>query len=154
MSEKLLQRAGGLALMALLLFPAWLHAASPLHHAIQAGNTDLARLLVENGAEVGAIDSDGLAPLHLAAVQGERLLVELLLTSGADVDVRSAHGFTPLHLAVEGGFVEVAELLISYGADVNAAAPSEDGQPITPVYLSIELGRESLTPVLRRHGGR
>ncbi len=149
-----IKRAGGLALAAVLLFPAWLQAATPLHQAIQVGNTDLARLLVENGAEVEATDSDGLAPLHLAAVKGEKLLVELLLTSGADVDVRNAHGYTPLHLAVEGGFTEVAELLISYGADVNAAVPNEQGEPITPVYLSIELGRESLTPVLRRHGGR
>ena len=149
-----MRRAGWLAVMVVLLFPVGLQAATPLHHAIQAGNTDLARLLVENGAEVSATDSDGLAPLHLAAVNGEKLLVELLLTSGADVDVRNVHGFTPLHLAVEGGFQEVVELLISYGADVNAMAPNTKGEPVTPVYLSIELGRESLTPVLRRHGGR
>ena len=41
---------------------------TPLHLAAGVGATDVARLLLEHGAEPGALDDEGRAPLHLACM--------------------------------------------------------------------------------------
>jgi uncharacterized protein len=75
---------------------------TPLHAA--RGNLDAARLLIEFGADVNAIDGEKqrLMPLHGRAEHGDVEMVELLLQHGADVHAVSCMS-TPLHCAV-GGF--------------------------------------------------
>ncbi|MGH2353553.1 MAG: ankyrin repeat domain-containing protein, partial [Chloroflexota bacterium] len=46
------------------------HGATALHHAAERGATDVARLLVEHGADVQARDDYGRTPLHCAAHPG------------------------------------------------------------------------------------
>lgn len=103
---------------------------TPLHAA--RGKVESARLLIEFGADVNAIDSEKqrLMPLHGRAEHGDVEMVELLLEHGADVHAVSCMS-TPLHCAV-GGFQhepperwrEVAERLLEAGADVNAGGDS------------------------------
>lgn len=106
--------------------------ATPLHAA--RGNIAAARLLIERGADVNAIDGEQqrLMPLHSRAEHGDVDMVELLLEHGADVHAVSCMS-TPLHCAV-GGFQhspptrwrEVAERLLAAGADVNAGSGESD----------------------------
>jgi hypothetical protein len=114
--------------------------ATPLHAA--RGNLDVARLLIEFGADVNAIDSEKqrLMPLHSRAEHGDVEMVELLLWNGADVRTVSCMS-TPLHCAV-GGFqhapperwCEVAELLLEAGADVNAGSAANGDPNWTPLH--------------------
>ena len=114
--------------------------ATPLHAA--RGNLDAARLLIQFGAEVNAIDSQKqrLMPLHCRAEHGDVETVELLLEHGANVHAVSCMS-TPLHCAV-GGFQhappkrwrEVANQLLQAGADVHAGS-AENGDPNwTPLH--------------------
>mgnify|MGYP003319189623 CR=1 FL=1 len=43
---------------------------SEIHHAATYGHVDVAKVLIQNGADVNAVDKDKETPLHLAAVNG------------------------------------------------------------------------------------
>jgi len=86
---------------------------TPLHLAASRGHLDVARLLVESGADVDARSEFGYTPLHVAAMEGYLDVARLLVESGADVDARDKKGRTPLDLARKGGHREVMKLLKS-----------------------------------------
>jgi ankyrin repeat protein len=91
--------------------------------ALAFAHTDLAKCLLDHGAKVDAVETQGHQPLHLAAVNGNTPLVETLLDKGASVNGRMVTGQfafqQPLHLAIESGFLDTAKILIERGADVN-----------------------------------
>lgn len=80
---------------------------------------EMAKLLLDAGARVNAVDRDGWTLLQWAAEKGEKDLVKLLLEHAANVNVRSKYINTPLHLAAEKGHTEVVKVLIAHGATVN-----------------------------------
>ncbi|HWI64751.1 MAG TPA: ankyrin repeat domain-containing protein [Symbiobacteriaceae bacterium] len=86
-------------------------ANTPLHAALASNRTDVARILLEAGAEVDLGDGAGWTPLHLAAANGNREMVEELLQRGARPDAATAKGETALSLAEAKGHAEVAGLL-------------------------------------------
>ncbi len=133
---------------------------TPLHLAVFFGNLDIARLLVESGANVNAEAKNPMhvRPLH-SAVAGHgdlRQIVQLLLEHGADVNARQEKGFTSLHGAAQRGDADAAQLLLGYGAEVNAKL--DDGR--TPLAMTREEGREAgskedrekTAKLLRNHG--
>lgn len=71
------------------------------HHPIHK-NTYQVRWLLGRGADVGAVDDNGLGALHYAAMRDRSDVVALLLASGADPLVRddTEMGYTPLHVCV------------------------------------------------------
>jgi ankyrin len=99
--------------------------------AAQHGHVDIARLLLEKGADPNMHTENGFTPLHWAADNGKLELVNLLLERGASLnDAANQDSFTPLHLAVDQNYVEVSRLLLEKGADPNIAA--ENGT--TPLH--------------------
>lgn len=92
-----------------------------LHEAISAGFPGVARVLVEEGAEVGRYDQFGWLPLHCAARCGDVVTTGLLLRMGARVGaVHLGSGATALHWAAKGGVGEVVGMLVESGAEVEA----------------------------------
>jgi ankyrin repeat protein len=83
----------------------------PLQSATAGNYTDIARMLVENGAQVNVKQQAGSTPLHSAAQNGNLALLILLLENGAQTDVRMEGGKLPADLAREKGFDEIAEIL-------------------------------------------
>lgn len=74
---------------------------SPLVWSASHGQTEAARLLIENGADVNMKDGKRSTPLHSAAVFGRAGVAKLLLENGADFQARNDDGATPadsLHL--------------------------------------------------------
>lgn len=126
-----------------------------LHLASRAGYAQVARLLVEAHALVGAAAPDGCTPLHWAAAKGHFLIVRLLLEHGADVSVRDKEGKTPLHLAARStskdsqSMLEVVTLLLKGGAH----ADSRDKRNVTPLMEAAELGFPEVAELLRRKAG-
>jgi len=96
---------------------------TPLHDAAAYGHVDVARLLVERGADVNARSNDGWTPLHVAAYKGYLDVARLLVESGADVDARDGVGRTPLDLARERGHWGVVGLLEEGARQVRSARP-------------------------------
>lgn len=85
---------------------------TPLHSAVSgAGDTAIATLLIEAGADVNVAQRHGWTPLHGAAHGGDVEIVTLLIARGADVDARNDDGLTALDMARERRHSEVAALL-------------------------------------------
>lgn len=90
---------------------------SPLMMAALKGKLDLARRLIERGAEVNKPDW---APLHYAATfpgDSSVPMVHLLLEHHAYIDAQSPNGSTPLMMAALYGHAQVVRLLLESGAD-------------------------------------
>ena len=66
-----------------------------LHYAVQAGEKDIAGLLVDRGVDINAKNNDGMTALHIAASKGNAGIVKLLLDKGADVTIKNKAGNTP-----------------------------------------------------------
>jgi len=92
-----------------------------LHYAAVHGKTDLARLLLDRGADVHAIGYENnhemTAPVVLAAWEGGTEVLRLLLENGADPNSRSSNGVTPLSTAIRHGKDDRVELLKQFGAN-------------------------------------
>jgi ankyrin repeat protein len=84
----------------------------PLHSAVAGDFTQIARMLIENNAQVNVKQQAGVTALHSAAQNGNIDLLILLLEHGADVNIRMEGGKLPADLAREKGFVEIAEALV------------------------------------------
>jgi ankyrin repeat protein len=82
-----------------------------LHAAVARRDVEIAKMLLEAGAEPNARQERGFAPLHDAAANGNAPLVELLLTHGALADAETDDGKTPADMATARGHKEVVERL-------------------------------------------
>ena len=87
---------------------------SPLMMAAIKGHLDLARKLIERGADV---NKSGWAPLHYAASSGHLEMMNLLLEKHAYIDAESPNGTTPLMMAAHYGTAAAVKLLLEAGAD-------------------------------------
>ncbi len=104
-------------------------AESPMWLAVTTRSTDMARYLVELGADVNCRAFAGHAPLHVAAMRGWDDMVRLLLDAGADTAARDQGGRTPLDWALQNGHESIAALLEAAGAPSTTAAPETARQP-------------------------
>ncbi len=92
--------------------PGW----TPLLYAASGGQTEVARYLLDAGANVNAVSPNGTTPLMMAVRGGYAPTVDLLLSHGADVNQHNENGATALSWAVRGGFDAIARALRSHGA--------------------------------------
>lgn len=87
---------------------------TPLHSACAISNLDIAKQLIQYGADVNAKQMQNVAPLHSAAHNGQTKLVKLLINNGADIHAKTDNGQTPLSMAEEKGFSETVEIIKQY----------------------------------------
>ena len=92
--------------------------------------TDVARVLLNFGANVNTQDIHGDSPLHSSLLYHNTDNIGLLLKYSADVDSTNASGRKPIHIANDG---ESLELLLDYGASVN----SQDRIGNTPLHYAV-----------------
>ena len=92
------------------------YANSPLIVAARRDWCMAARWLLDHGANVDFVNSQGWTALHHAACHGKYEAMSILLDAGARVDIRSLRGNTALHLLAPGYAYERCKLLLSRGA--------------------------------------
>jgi ankyrin repeat protein len=63
----------------------------PIHHAARNGDTEVVRLLIQNGADVNAKNPRGHTVLYCAGGHGHVDALRLLLDAGADCDTKFTH---------------------------------------------------------------
>ena len=100
---------------------------TPLHVAVEQGNTEIANVLIEHGADATAQAKNGWTPLHVAAEQGNVELARILIEHGADASAQGHNGRTPLHMAVEGGNLELVRILVGQGTNTNTMVQPAQG---------------------------
>lgn len=89
-----------------------------LFYASSKKRVDVARLLLERGADPNFMDERNETPLFRAVVDcGEDpTMCQVLLEEGAKVNVHNREGNTPLHLSVDEGLLAVTRHLLEEGA--------------------------------------
>ncbi len=100
--------------------------ATPLHLAVRFDQPEVAKILLDHGADVNARSQSGMTPLMEATSKSRRPrfdeeMVKSLVTRGAKFEAEDAFGLTPLRPAIFSTPADVEELklLVSLGANVN-----------------------------------
>ena len=152
-------------------------AASALHFAALNGHTEVAKLLLEAGADKDAANNLGITALHSAAESGHIEVVKLLLAAGADKDKADSEERTALHrtirkiaallaydaerdatnsdstsrtayVAAPSSELEIVQLLLEAGVDQNVA----DSSGRTVLHLAAEQGLLEVAKLLLEAG--
>ncbi len=110
---------------------------TPLLVACREGHVEIARALLEAGADVNAVEPVfGAVPLHKAVYNGRVDITELLVSCpGINLDYQGAtNGYTPLHDALWHGYDDCARVLVQAGARLDLRG--HDGK--TPYDIAVE----------------
>jgi ankyrin repeat protein len=85
---------------------------SPLTAAALAGHLEMARLLLDHGADPNAVAGGMVTPLYCAATRGDIPMIRLLIERGAaPVPAVDPRVMTPEEVATKAGFPEAAEII-------------------------------------------
>lgn len=125
--------------------------SNALNAASCQGHLEIAKVLLESGANPNIRGRNGLTALGFAASLGNLEMVRLLINAGADVKIAYYRGATPLILASrEGISPEVIRTLIEAGADVNAT----DDTGMTALDCAQAFGCRPIIKILKAAGGK
>ena len=134
----------------------------PLFIAVQKEYEEIAKYLIDHGADVNKPNNDGVTPLHLAAATGQEAMVKYLVEKGANVNSQSAAEKTALACAItnsaEKGYVSrrdddheriyrIVKYLLDKGAD-----PNIGNSMIAAINYTKYLGDTRIMQCLIDHG--
>uniref|UniRef100_A0A8D8K462 Ankyrin-3 n=1 Tax=Culex pipiens TaxID=7175 RepID=A0A8D8K462_CULPI len=105
---------------------------TPLHHAAKCGNLEVLQLLLREGADVNAEDSNGNTSLHYAD-EGGGHVVSFLIEYSSDINHKNMDGDTPLHFSSQKIEPEISKILLAKRACPDLT--NSDGN--TPLQLAI-----------------
>ena len=155
-----------------------LEGKTPLIIAVGNSYIDTAKILIENGANVNAVDIEGWSALSYAVNNGDieiaKLLLEnkakikdelliaikspivesrinimkLLIDNKANINYTDENGFNPLNIAIESGDMELTKFLITNGANVNSLM--QDG--VSLIGYAIAQNNMDLLQILIENG--
>ncbi|MCL2804992.1 MAG: ankyrin repeat domain-containing protein [Treponema sp.] len=95
---------------------------------------DIIDILLEKGADIHAVNTNGETPLHIAAEENDYSFnIQCLLEKGAitDINAKTNDFLTPLHLAAAyNENPDIIDLLIDNGADISAQTDAHGEYPI------------------------
>jgi len=117
--------------------------SSPLKYAIKSKDTDIALLLLRNGAKATPDD------LVLAMERGYEYLVRVMVEKGIDVNEESSNRIYPLLFAVRVCDPSIVTLLLDYGANINVH-DSVSGR--TPLMVAASREKHEIVRLLLSRG--
>jgi len=106
--------------------------------------------LLKDGADVNAVQADGMTALHWAAQHDHREIVGRLLKAGAKPNAANQFGVTPLSLACVNGGTMVVDLLLEGGADPQTTLPGGE----TALLTASRTGRLNTVGLLLNKGAK
>lgn len=96
---------------------------SLMHHASFYNFMPLITLLINSGADLNIISSEGdLTPIHFAAAAGHKEVVDVLIRNGCNPTMMDSNGETPADHARKAGHVEIAAMLAAYNEQAGIRA--------------------------------
>ena len=122
---------------------------TPLSLAVFFGHDDVAKLLLEFGADPGkhATNPTRVNALHSAVARENVQLCKLFIEHGVDVNAPQMQNVTALHSAAHRGNLTLVKLLVENGADISIAMENGD----TALTLAEKDGHAEVVDFLRRY---
>ena len=122
---------------------------SPLGAAAEQGELEIARLLLDRGADVNMADGWCISPLTAAAEHGNTEIVKLLVKRGARVNDSPGGSYALWRACVEDKVDSVITLL---DAGANPNTTMNDGEPLIKAVRSFKHAR--IEALLRKAGAK
>jgi|GEM_PF-2280733 len=117
----------------------------PIFLMLRARSPELIDLLHQYHVDINVANSHGTTALMWHSNAGNLPVVKRLLELGAKTDLAAKEcGNLPLHFTCRHGHLEVVQLLIEYGADVNAQSLNGN----TALHIAVKYGHEELVAYL------
>jgi ankyrin repeat protein len=114
-----------------------MQVATPLKEACTRGDLEIARVLLEAGADPNLV-TDAWTPLMEAARLGNREMIQLLVEFGADPNTTNEENWTALMAASNNGRTEAVDQLVQFGADPNMQDYVGWSAPLASVFKQHE----------------
>ena len=89
--------------------------------------TDIARGLLDHGANVNEQSKNGVTALMIAATHNNSPMIGLLIDAGADVSLKNSLGQTAADVAAKNGNLEAQQAIMVMSAAKSASAPAAEG---------------------------
>ena len=119
------------------------HKITPLMKATWDGELEIARYLLDSGADVNALDDQKETALF-SAVKRERVeIAQLLIDRGAKVNVRDSREFTPLITAAAAGNFEIVKIIVKAGGNLK-----DEMFGLTPLMFAVASRKPEMVNLL------
>jgi ankyrin repeat protein len=118
---------------------------TPLGVASRQGHSEVARVLLDGGADTTIRDKYDWCPLERSSEMGRVEVVRVLVENHADVNLSDGKGRPALYFASRAGEVAVCRLLLENGANANAKKVDDR----TPLHRA---GNEEVAQLLLEYG--
>lgn len=118
---------------------------SPLIIACYNNNNEVAKALIESGADINGTSKMG-TPLMAAVVKNNLEIVKLLLEKKANINAADDNGITALIYAVQLSNIEITSLLLSEKADTTI----KDKEGKTAFEHAITIQNEEIINLLKQ----
>jgi ankyrin repeat protein len=103
-----------------------LSGLTPLMYAIRGNHVEVAKILIEAGADLNQCDANGTPPIAIATRDPNTTMLKLLVDKGAAVDAKDTEERTALLIAASSGSFDAVQLLLNHGADIEAVDSSNN----------------------------
>ncbi|TSK34889.1 B-cell lymphoma 3 protein [Bagarius yarrelli] len=136
---------------------------TPLHLAVQDGNRKMAKMLLDSGADINAVNGcnvnsqsySGNTALHIACGRGEVEAVRVLLKNGADSSLKNYHNDTAVMVAKNKKVSDVLRGKPTRGHHLQTQNsfndfPSPNNLSVSPLATSTAHRSASLSPTASR----
>jgi len=119
-----------------------------LHWACMRAHWDVAKYLIERGANLNVAGGDEGTQINWAVHHDNVEIIKLMVEKGAKLNIRNQWGMTELHTAIWRGCIHVVEYLLDHGSD--PMIKTNEGW--TAMHYAYRSGHDNVIEMLGKRG--
>jgi len=119
-----------------------------LHWVCMRAHWDVARFLIDKGADLNVVGGDGGTQINWAVHHDNVEIIKMMVEKGAKLNIRNQWGMTELHTAIWRGCIHVVEYLLDQGSDPTI----KTNEGWTAMHYAFRSGHDNVIDLLKRKG--